>query len=81
MQTILHSLFEANISTELLYELSHFIQRNSLVRGECCLRCFKAHALKLVKKEYGFFGIIDNLIPEEVGHHGYYLDGEEMKKV
>lgn len=74
------------ISDELISETENFLERNMIKNAydQCCPRCLKAHAIKkaidlgLTQKEIDY---LDNIFEGEVGHDGYYLDGEELIKV
>lgn len=83
------------IPDDLIAELELFAQRNSLkeiIEDEnqrelidgCCPRCLKAHMLKTAER----LGIslegrqfLSMFMRGEVGHQGYYLDGEELIEI
>ncbi|MEK6928822.1 MAG: hypothetical protein AABW65_02625 [Nanoarchaeota archaeon] len=82
-------LIGSELNKEIKKEIENFAERNSLLRyednsHECCLRCLKAHFLKLVKNEIisisDFMGI-NKKIKEDAGHHGYYLDDQKLIKI
>lgn len=80
----------------LIAEMESFTERNSIVSIEaqvgksraelnrCCPRCLKAHALK-TGKEIGLdklsLSFISGLFECELGHEGYYLDGDSLVKI
>ena len=80
---------EKSLPEKLLLEISGFKGRNSLSRElkciglvikECCPRCLKAHLIKKAKDlnmEKQAEVYIKSLNCE-IGHNGYYKDGEEL---
>ena len=79
-------LLDTSIPKGLLEEMDRFINRNSIIKeplsGEkiCCMRCLKAHIIKKsqemnIKPTPIRLGKISK---EEIGHSGYYLDGEDI---
>lgn len=80
----------------LIAEMESFTERNSLINIEaqaqmgkaelnhCCPRCLKAHALK-VGRDLGLDNVslsfISGLFDCELGHEGYYLDGDNLIKI
>jgi len=82
------------IPDNLIAELEEYTERNSLAnlvpeecREEvygCCPRCLKAHMIKtaeqlgLSSKEREFLSLF---VDGETGHHGYYMDGDELVKI
>ncbi len=70
-------------SWHILESVTEFASRNILVGKVCCLRCLKAHLLRKAQEEKSsnLVLLIHKVIREEAGHHGYYLDGEEVRKV
>jgi hypothetical protein len=81
------------LSEDLLRETEEFIERNALsVLQEgggdkegfekappCCPRCLKAHLIsKLGEESIDGFEAFEE---EELGHHGHYLDGDEVVKI
>lgn len=80
-----NKLGRALLDSRILLELEVFTKRNALSKqiNDCCPRCLKAHLIKKAK-EYSLFSEIKNiesLLQEEPGHHGYYLDEDEIVKI
>lgn len=67
----------------LIESVSEFATRNVLMGEACCMRCLKAHLLSKARKEKSsdILALIHKAIDEETGHHGYYLDDEEVRKI
>jgi len=74
------------IPDDLIAKAEGFMMRNMKEETKYmfCARCLKAHMLKeaenigLTKREKSF---LSSLIEGEIGHNGYYLDGDELKKI
>ncbi len=75
------------ISNSLKEEIRLFAKRNSLAKrnsvNECCPRCLKAHLIKHAKQSPDLLQalLVEEFIPFEAGHHGYYMDAEEVIKI
>ncbi len=69
--------------TSLIESVNEFASRNVLLGEACCMRCLKAHLLKKAREEQSsdFISLVHRIIDEEAGHQGYYLDGEEIRKI
>ena len=69
--------------SEILASVTEFAFRNVLEGEACCLRCLKAHLLKKLEEEDSltFTSLIHKILPEEAGHHGYYLDAGDLRKL
>ncbi len=89
--------FGVDIPDSLIRDMELFILRNNLSESEhmfhemesdqghpCCSLCLKAHALKK-GKENGLtsFGLLklSNKLTGNLGHIGYYLDGDRLVKI
>jgi len=82
METFFKMLIEAQATYNFLEELSSFNERNLIHGKECCPRCLKAHLLKASKDEpVHFHKTIKGYLRGEIGHNGYYLDGDEVIKI
>jgi hypothetical protein len=82
MQNVITSLEKTNLPLDHLAEIKSFIQRNIIAKGECCERCLKAHLLKISKDEpIHVHKTMKGYLRVEIGHNGYYLDGEEVRKI
>jgi len=83
------------IPRSLLHEINIFTLRNpvmevaSKVRSRspvygCCSRCLKAYLIRRARAE-GYGKEVEEAIGEmlkcEIGHHGYFMDGEDLVKV
>ena len=82
---------DKELPESLLNEMKSYIKRNSMnlpysihENSEvCCMRCFKAFSLNKAKEQGVLEQVkdfIDNISDSEVGHSGYYLDGDNLKK-
>ena len=72
-------------------DVHDFIERNKIIEINeqgvqilYCTQCLKAHMLasarlKGIKKNN--FIAMDELMEEQTGHDGYYLDGDELKRI
>lgn len=77
----------------LISEMGLFVSRNNIIDGCdvnknslscCCPNCLKAHALNYAKKlgmNKSYILALQMMIEGNIGHNGYYLDGEELIKV
>ena len=67
------------------FTLDYTIHNNHSNRIKvCCSQCVKAHALEKAKRmNLGKEAIksIEEMFECEIGHNGYYLDREEVKKI
>ncbi|MEI6731351.1 MAG: hypothetical protein WCK90_01590 [archaeon] len=83
----------ALIPDDLIANLEEFTRRNALSKiafldeehaNECCPRCLKAHAMKKAQ-DMGLDNVslafISALFPGEVGHLGYYTDGDRLIEI
>jgi hypothetical protein len=68
---------KGSVPLSFVKEIEEFVLRNTLEKGQCCFRCFKAHILKKAK----IHGLNKSWLDEatkylecESGHNGYYLD-------
>jgi hypothetical protein len=76
------------IPEALVKEMENFVKRNSMatVKGEgcnerCCNRCLKAFSLKKAEEfsiSQESIDVLDAMFNCEVGHEGYYMDGEGL---
>ena len=70
-----------NLPSQLLSELERFIERNKIVGNNYCERCFRAHVIMKARElRIGkdlIIQIKENM-SEEIGHNGYYLDGDKL---
>ncbi|MBI2451876.1 hypothetical protein HYV50_02235 [Candidatus Pacearchaeota archaeon] len=79
---------------ELLIEIEAFSHRNPLgtlayrLKDKkeiyyCCPNCLKAHLIKQAQRigRKNLRKILSRILNGEVGHDGYYIDGEEIKRV
>jgi len=87
--------YAMKLPKKLRVEIEAFKQRNALVvvgsriKGKkpiysCCPRCLKAFVLKKAgEMELGEIveGMLVSLFDCEWGHNGYYMDGEDLRKV
>ena len=68
-------------------EMKSYIERNSIEeygKKLLCPRCLKAHLSTLAcekEAEKEFVMEIIKIIPDEIGHNGYYLDNKKVKEV
>ena len=86
---------EKKLSDVLLKEAEEFRKRNSLALVghtipdkkpifKCCSSCLKAHLIKKAEEknlDKDLMEVLFLMVEHETGHHGYYLDGEEMIKI
>lgn len=86
------ALVRADAPPQLIEEIRAFARRNLIIlpsnnphpsRGECCEQCLKAHALAYAEKQRAphLSRIIHKTLKGKRGHHRYYLDNDEVKKV
>ena len=75
------------ITDDLIAEADAFIGRNSCVEHRSdayCPHCLKAHMIKKAE-ELGLtedtIEYLNEIMPGEVGHEGYYLDIDELVEV
>ncbi len=83
------------IPRALIDEMESFTERNSLaviahtLKNKkpihiCCSRCLKAHMLKKAKElrlNNRTLRVMNLYIKGPIGHNGFYIDKEELKKV
>ncbi len=78
-----------DIPSALVKEMEDFVKRNALAVVEksegcnerCCDRCLKAFSLRKAeefKLGQESIDVLDAMFNCEVGHHGYYMDGEGL---
>jgi|GEM_PF-3765564 len=74
---------DIKISSSVKREAKLFLKRNILAKNECCPRCLKAHLVKHAKQSLNILQalLVEEIIPFEAGHHGYYMDAEEVIKI
>jgi|SRR3989344_1517583 len=85
----------SELPENLISEIESFRKRNALVEIEipirnaftvvqCCPQCIKAHAIKKAN-DLGLgqqaLNVIEKEFSGEIGHKGYYLDGEDLIKL
>ena len=76
------------IPEALIKEMEGFVKRNALAvvgskgcKERCCNRCLKAFSLKKAEDfslSQESVDLLDAMFNCEVGHYGYYLDGEGL---
>ncbi|MBI2632085.1 hypothetical protein HYW75_03715 [Candidatus Pacearchaeota archaeon] len=73
-----------NLPSQILREMGEFKKRNRIIGEIYCKKCFNAHILKKAReyklREDLIIKLKDNF-ESEIGHHGYYLDGDELIKL
>ena len=70
------------IPDDLIAEIEYYMRRNSIGEArQCCPRCLKAHMIKTAD-DIGISSdgkkFLSLFIKGDVGHDGYYLDGDEL---
>ncbi len=73
-----------NLPSFFVEEIEKFKERNRIDGKYLCNNCLSAHLIKKVKESGEKEEVINKLKKEfkdEIGHHGYYLDGEELVKI
>ncbi len=81
---IIHTLLlEEGASRNILESTLEFARRNILAEKECCSRCLKAFILEKIKEKNSkeLILVVNRVLRDEIGHEGYYLDGEELRKI
>lgn len=75
------------ITDDLIAEAESFIERNACVKqrnDSYCAHCLKAHIIRKAE-ELGLTGktikYLNEIMPGNVGHEGYYLDNDELREV
>lgn len=78
------------IPDDFIAELERFRDRNVVVNVEgnygkvCCSQCLKAYALKKAE-ELGLgkkaMNAVSKMLQGEVGHEGYFMDGDELVRI
>jgi len=82
------------IPDTLISEMESFASRNIIIEEKnqqtadymqaCCPSCLKAHAVSSAKKiglNNKAISALQNSLKGNLGHNGYYLDGEELVKL
>lgn len=75
------------IFEDVIQELEDFVHRNLIVESDkngYCGRCLKAHAMHQLKKSglsKEAIRFMDNIFLCETGHHGYYLDENNLIRI
>jgi len=83
---------QGKIPRELMKEIESFVKRNALVEVassldgrkpiyHCCPSCLKAHLVKKTNSNKKIERLLSELLGYETGHHGYYMDGENLVKI
>ena len=75
---------DSTIPKSIRDEIILFAKRNIISGDEFCPRCLKAHLIKKAKqrKISASDVLAVALSPDcEEGHHGYYMDGEDIIKI
>lgn len=75
---------ETKIPDLLLKEIEEFKKRNMIVKDKCCPSCLKAHLIKkasVLKIDKRLYDNILNEMNGDVGHNGYYLDANNLKRI
>ncbi|MEK6856003.1 MAG: hypothetical protein AABX66_02475 [Nanoarchaeota archaeon] len=77
------------IQDELIASIESFVERNNVIEPKgtshtSCPHCLKAHTIKKAKElelDRESVRFLSNLIKGNLGHDGYYLDGDELIKI
>lgn len=79
----------AIIPDDLISEIEDFRERNAVIELEndgkvCCPQCLKAYAITRAR-ELGLprnaLDEINRMIKGEIGHEGYFMDQDDLKKL
>lgn len=82
---------ELSLPASLVLELQNFLKRNRILNSketlpeeDVCPDCLKAHLITHAPS-HGFLSsnikTLREVLPGELGHNGYYLDGEDVHAV
>ena len=76
-------LYNSDLSPAVKSEIKSFIKRNKIIKNEFCSNCVKAHLIKIARLNMDVISAltIEETIPNEIGHQGYYLDAERLVKI
>ena len=76
-------LYNSDLSPAVKSEIRLFIKRNKIVKSEFCLRCLKAYLINQAKQSMNVLMAlsVEEIIPHETGHNGYFLDEGEAIKI
>lgn len=70
-----------NFPSQFVNEIVKFKGRNKIVGNKYCERCFMAHVIMKARELRIGNDLIIQLkenMSEEIGHNGYYLDGDKL---